>query len=125
MRIVRPMEESDKSFIYSTWLRSQYYGNTWFKSIDKDIFFDNYKKIVEARLLSADVWVSCLESDHDVVLGYSVSEGSTLHWVYVKRAWRRLGVAKELVTLPPTVVTSMTKIGKLVCPNESTFNPFI
>lgn len=127
MRQVRGATEEDYPFIYATWLRSQYYGNSWFKQIDKDTFFNSYKLVVETRLRSSSVRVSCLSSDPEIVLGYSVTspDDTTLHWVYVKRAWRGLGVAKELVPSTIATATSLTKIGKALLPSEVKFNPFI
>lgn len=126
MRTIRQATKEDEAFIYATWLRSQYFGNTWFKQMEKDAFFDNYKNVVAARLASSLVLVSCLESDPEVVLGYAVysPDKTTLHWIYVKRAWRQLGIARELAAPEITSVSSLTKIGKALMPKEWKFNPF-
>jgi GNAT superfamily N-acetyltransferase len=124
--MIRDMQESDKSLIYATWLRSQYYGNTWFKSINKDIYYDNYKRVVEARLASCKVLVLCLTSDPETVIAYSVvsQDEETLHWIYTKKAWRKKGYARELVPSTITTVSSMTKIGKALNKSKYVFNPF-
>lgn len=118
--------QADESFIYATWLRSQYYGNTWFKQIDKNIFFNNYKRVVSDYLITAHVQIACLDSDPDVVVGYAVysADGKILRWVYVKRAWRRLGIAKKLVDPDVKQVSSLTRIGRMLMPKEWIFNPF-
>jgi len=124
MKKLRQATTADEGLIYATWLRSAYYGTPYFKLIEKNTFFDNYKKIVQYKLSVSNVVVSCLEEDPDVVLGYAVYSGEVLHWVYVKRAWRGLGIAKELV--PPTckVSTSLTKVGKVCNKGRLVFNPF-
>jgi GNAT superfamily N-acetyltransferase len=124
MKKLRQGTEADKALIYATWLRSTYYGTPYFKLIEKNTFFDNYKKIVEQRLINSSVLVCCLEEDPDVVLGYSLFTNNVLHWVYVKRAWRGLGIAKMLVPSTCDTATSLTKIGKVCNKGKLVFNPF-
>lgn len=128
MRFTRLAQESDHPLIYATWLKSQYYGNAWFKAIEKSIFYGGYKAVVGQRLATATVVVSCLESDPDVVLGYACfsPDGTVLHYVYVKKAWRQLGIAKELVPSTITTVSSITKIGRMLKERKNlVFNPFL
>lgn len=125
MRMIREGKPEDHSLIYATWLRSQYHGNSWFSRISRGVFFDNYKKIIEARLNTSTVLVSCLESSPDVVLGYCVYQDNVLHWVYVKRAWRGFGISKELI--PPSIdtISSLTRVCRVALPETWEFNPFI
>jgi hypothetical protein len=44
------------------------------------------------------------------ILGFSVSEGSTLHYIFVKAVYRRMGVASGLLT--SQLVTFSHKAGK-------------
>jgi L-amino acid N-acyltransferase YncA len=127
MRTLRPAQETDHPLIYASWLKSQYYGNSWFKQIGRDIFFNGYKQVIAGRLATAKTVVVCLEADPDVVLGYACysPDETTLHYVYVKKAWRQFGIAKEL--LPPTITTvsSLTKIGRMLKERKGlTFDPF-
>lgn len=126
MRLLRIATANDYPLIYATWLRSQYYGNTWFKEIEQNTFYDNYKKIVLQRLTSSTIVISCLESDPDVILGYAVMslDETVLHWVYVKRAWRRFGIAKEMVPETIKTVTSLTRVAKPLLKDRK-FNPFL
>ncbi len=124
MKTLRPGMLSDEPLIYATWLRSTYYGNSWFKMVPKEVFFENYKKIVAARLASSQVMVCCLEEDPDVVLGYSIFTEDALHWVYVKKAWRGLGIARDLIGGASTA-TTMTKLGRLANKGRLMFNPFM
>lgn len=126
MKTTRLAVKEDEDFIYATWLRSQYYGNTWFKSINRDVYFENYKAVVRERIASNVVLISCLSSDPDVVLGYSVvsRDGTTLHWLYVKRAWRRKGIARDLFPQTVSTVTSMTKVARALMPSGLVFNPW-
>jgi len=125
MRVVRKAEEADHPLIYATWLRSQYYGHPWFKMIDSEAYFAAYKAFISQRLKTSNVDIICLDGDPDVILGYAVYSGPVLHWVYVKRAWRNFGIAKELVPKDITHVSSITKLGKLAGKERFKFNPFL
>lgn len=118
------MTKEDESLIYSTWLLGLRHGNDWFLSIDKDLFFQRYKKIIEAILAVANVRIACLNDDPDVIIGYSVSRGKYLDWVFVKRSWRRLGVSKILIPPDITTVTHLTRMFKSIKKPEWTFDPF-
>ena len=121
--------ESDKNFIFASWLRGLYYGNSLFREMNKDVFMSNYHKVIEQILAldSTKIKVACLEEDPEVILGYAVLGGPTrLHWVFVKSHWRGILIAESLI--PPTVdtVTHITKSGLSLLrkhPNVQ-FNPF-
>jgi len=119
----------DKNFILATWLRGLYYGDSWFREIRKDIFMENYHKVIENILArpGVSVQVACLKDDPEVILGYSVSRGNTLDWVFIKAAWRGIGIAKSLLPKDLNVVTHLTKPGLSILKKklpEVVFNPF-
>ena len=127
---IRDAKEQDKNFILATFLRGLYYGDSWFSFIPKQIFMTNYKKMAEA-LVKGDkttIKVACLKEDSDVILGYSILsyDYQTIHWVFVKVAWRNRGIARSLLPKYPSVVTHLTKLGKdLLTKFENIiFNPF-
>ena len=126
---IRSLEASDINFIYSTYLRGLYYGNDYFKEMQKDAFFSAY----EARLLSLlvkpsiNVRIACLSDSPDIILGYALLEPKTAvaHFVFVKEAWRKQGIAKTLLNAPISTVTSITKLGnELRKRKQWVFNPF-
>jgi hypothetical protein len=48
------------------------------------------------------VRVACLPDAPDVILGYLVREGHIVHWAYVKKPFRRLGILRALAAgVPP------------------------
>ena len=93
--------------------------------MDKNIFFQKYKLIIQLLLERADVKVACLEEDPDVALGYCVSRGHCLDWIFVKKAWRRLGIAKALVSPDINRCSHLTKLGRTLKPKEWIFDPFL
>lgn len=122
--------ESDRSFILATWLRGLYYGDSWFSLIPKRAFMEAYHIILE-RILANPIIVikvACLKEDSDVILGYSVYhkvfKGLALDWVFVKSAFRNIGVAKMLVPDDVVCCTHLTKVGKAIKPKNCEFNPF-
>lgn len=122
---------TDLGFIFSSWLKGLYYGNDWFREIDQEAYFEKYHQIVEAILFkpTTTVTVACLVEDPDVLLGYAIYETlgpvSTLHWVFVKPVWRKLGIAKSVVPKNVTIVTHLSKVGLNIKPKEWKFNPFL
>lgn len=127
---IRPGTQSDTNFILATFLRGLYYGDSWFSLIPKDIFMANYKHIAKALLESPNtvVLVACLKDDPDVTLGYSLmsKDGTTLHWSYVKSAWRKKGIGRSLMPLQYKYVSHLSKLGKSLLEkiNNPQFNPF-
>lgn len=131
---IRDRDPNDDAFILSTWLKGILYGGLDFYSkIPKDVFFSNHHRILE-RLLSLPTTttkIACLKDDPDVILGYTVyrvAGGVTvLDYIFVKKSWRGIGIAKSLA--PPNVnaVTNLTKAAEAIlskCPNI-VFNPYL
>jgi GNAT superfamily N-acetyltransferase len=127
---IRLMNENDKGFIYATWLKGLYYGDTWFKEVPKDLFMKGYRPIIDKLLSSPDtvVTVACLKDDPEVILGYAVQKLDcvTVHWVFVKQSWRGIGLAKSLISPKIGVVTHLTRAGLGILKNHCKiiFNPF-
>lgn len=111
---IRRLQETDMSLVYSTWLRGLYYGNDFFKKIDKDAFFDIYPKVITKLVADSTAVAACLSDDEDVVIGYAVYQGAILHWVYVKEAFRKQGIATSMLPDSLKVVTHLTKSGDFI-----------
>lgn len=126
---VRDLQAEDAAFVYASFMRGIYYGNSWFSLIPKTIFMTNYKKVIEKFVNGgAVIKVACLKEDSSVILGYSIlsEDYQTVHWVFVKNRWRKHGIGKSLVPAYPTQVTHLTELGKQLLPklNGAIFNPF-
>lgn len=125
---IRDVVEADRGFIFATWLRGLRYGNSWFELIDSVVYFKVYHDAIEHILNKPNITikVACLKEDPEVILGYSVYKDNRLDWVFVKKAWRSIGIAKSLV--PPSVhtVTHITNVGLSILKKHQNvrFNPF-
>lgn len=127
---IRDGINEDRNFVLATFLRGLYYGNSWFSDIPKDIFMSNYKRILETLLDRPDIVVkiACLPDEPSVILGYSVLSGDyqTVHWVYVKQAWRKKGIGRTLTPAHPAYASHLSQLGKSLLTKlpGATFNPF-
>lgn len=125
---IRDIKTGDENFVLATFLRGLYYGDSWFSTIPKDIFMENYKQVATALLSKAVIKIACLKEDPDVIIGYSIlsPDYQTIHFVFVKHAWRNKGIARSLLPQYPTAITHLTKLGKELMSKFPTaqFNPF-
>lgn len=127
---IRDYVQSDKALVLATFLRGLYYGDSWYSQIPKDIFMNNYKLIANAIVNSPNttIKIACLPDEPDVILGYSIlsSDYQTIHWVYVKSAWRLKGIGRSLVPQHPSYVSHLTTLGKTLLHKlpKTVFNPF-
>lgn len=133
---IRPYTSEDENFVYASWLRGLYYGDTWFNAIPKEVFMHEYHKVLDLIIKTRPcaIKIACLKEDPEVILGYAIfhitEKGQALDWVFIKKAWRAIGIAKMLVQdeVPTlTTVTHLSKKGldimKSKLPNV-VFNPF-
>jgi GNAT superfamily N-acetyltransferase len=128
---IRDSIPDDRNFIMATWLRGLKYGNEWFDAIEADVYYSYYQKAIDFILThnNTAVRVACLKEDPDVILGYVVLNrlGNVVHWVFVKKAWRSIGIAKNLVPETVTRATHLTKVGMAILQKRKgkiSFNPF-
>lgn len=99
MVLIRDAELNDRNFVLSTWIKNQQYSSPVFRGIPKDIFTRNYSKWVDSvfSLAGIQLKVACLADEPDVILGYAVFTDWCVYYCYVKPAWRRKGIAKQLI----------------------------
>ena len=118
--VLRQALPQDKDFIMDAWLQSQYYSNPdYLGQIPTHLFFVLYTYFIKAILFKPDTcaWIATDVDHPSWIVGFSVYQGQSLYYVYVKKDYRKQGLAKLLV-LPETkqVVTltdyrCLTKIG--------------
>lgn len=125
---IRDAVPEDKNFVLATFLRGLYYGDSWFSKIPKDIFMANYKNIATALYDKCIVKVACLTEDPNLILGYSIlsQDYQSIHWVYVKQAYRNQGITKDLLPKHPVSVSHLSKLGSTLLTKypDTVFNPW-
>jgi hypothetical protein len=114
-REFRPATPDDEAFIFSAWLRSHHENGDWPHrlAIHRCIlgegkrcacckyssrrYFDDHKHVVLKLLRSAQTIVACNPARTSQVLGFVTFEPGLLHWVGVKKLYRRNGIANDLL----------------------------
>lgn len=128
--VIRQAVQDDYNFLIATMLRGLFYGDSWFSLIPKNIFMSCYHGVIDRLLTSpaATINVACLQEDPSVILGYAiqrkVGDKVALDFVFVKKIWRGIGIAKSLVNPDTSIVTHLTKAGLAAKPKHWDFNPF-
>lgn len=119
-----------RSMVHSDFKRSLRYGNDWYKLIDSDRYYAAYGIIIDHLLKQkeAQVKLAVLADDPDVCLGWSLSEEPKLHFVFVKRDYRKQGIGAALMPKHFNQITHLTKIAFSIWNNklkDVIFDPFI
>lgn len=117
---------SDKELIYGTWInriindqpkKGDYWHENHLEQIEKNTLHTNLNRIIDYIILKPGVIVTMASmiDAPEIIIGYVVyeedPEGTILHWIYVKEAWRKSGIARYLC--PPNIkfVTHLTRPG--------------
>jgi hypothetical protein len=129
--IIRDAVETDLPFVFSTFLRGLFYGDPRMKETPKQAFMEQYHRVLEhiLSLPTVQVKVAALSDDPSVILGYAIigGEGAVLHWVFCKSAFRKIGIAKNLVPSTITTFTHKTPLGESIIRKHKgvSYNPFL
>ncbi len=120
-----------RGIVFSRWLRSLRSGNRYFKRIDKPAYYTSYRGYISLLLakMNTVVRLAVITEEIDTVVGFSVSRGTKLDYVYVMDgAMRKQGIGTALV--PPTIdtITHITNDGMKIWQSKHKdwkFNPFV
>jgi len=128
--MIRSYRPNDEAFIYATWLRDLYSSDSWYSHIKKTVFMTHYHRVIELILKNNAnfVKIACLKDDPDTILGYGVFnlEETIIHYIFIKKAWRKIGIGKMLITPRLKVTTHLTKTGQYFMKKlKIDFNPFL
>lgn len=123
------LSEDAKAFVFSAWLKSLRKGNDFFKLIAARSYWRSIHRLIENVLASpiTQVRFAVLSDDHDVILGFSVSRGTVLDFIYVKKDQRRCGIGTSLIPPGVETVTHLTKTALTIWANKYShweFDPF-
>jgi hypothetical protein len=126
-----PGPEHDENFVFSTALDGLYYGDSWFSKIKKAIFYNYYRKILQGIIAkpSTQIRIACIKDDPTEIKGYVIltNNAKAIMWIFVKRDWRKNGIARALVPDTVTEVSNLTHLGEILIKKypQLSFNPFV
>jgi hypothetical protein len=96
--LLRQMREPDESFVFNSWLRSYRKG---VPTAPSNIYYFGQHKVISDILKRSLVMLAIDPEDHEHIYGWVCYEPrelmTGLHYVYVKHAFRRLGIASTLI----------------------------
>src|ERR1700733_15493436 len=105
---IREPQQNDINFLLSTMLKGLFYGSKFFGEIDQESFFKNYEPFVKTLMIKGTIKIACLDDDPDVILGWVMYHNQTLDFIFVKKSYRKLGIAKLLCPEDITTVSHIT-----------------
>lgn len=121
------LPEEYKNLIIAPFLNSLRYGNDLFKLIDKDSYYANYARYIEALLKRDKSVVKMAVLSDETVMGWCLSEDKTVHYVWVKKEARRKGIGRALLPKEFSRISHITNKGINIWVNnfpEVSFNPW-
>ena len=93
---LREFHEEDRNFILATWLRSLRRSPVY-TFLPNRVFFKHLEPQLWKLIASGEMAVACAADEPEHILGWACGGAGFLHYAYVKRPYRRLGVAKRMV----------------------------
>lgn len=96
--VLRDGVESDKDFVAKAWAQTFRASEGWVSRIESGFLWRCIYPAIRRTLEHAKVRVAAPPMDDLTIYGYAVLQPDILHFVYVRSAWRKLGIAKELLS---------------------------
>lgn len=84
---IRDVDEDDHAFLFSTYLRNNWYDKTQTTTLKKATWMALQHKRLEKVLKEEPVKIACLVEDPETIVGYAFKDGPRL-FIYRKLAWR-------------------------------------
>lgn len=97
---IRDAQPGDVAFVLKCWQMSAQKGGSWLAQREGDAFTGVQLRYERRMVERCQVRVAYSESDPTLILGFAVMapERKLLHWVYVRDAFRREGLARRLLS---------------------------
>lgn len=99
----RAAEQGDIGFILNSWMKSH---RTWVGRMNNEAYFSGQQALIAALSEISQIVICCDATPkmRTFVLGYVCGEMDVatdtliLHYIYVKKGYRRAGIARDLLT---------------------------
>lgn len=120
-------DETERNYVLSSWLRS-YAECPEFRSLARSVYFEIYTPVVERLLARSTVVVAWTPDLPETVIGWMAIEGDdVLHYVLVKRRFRRLGIGRwmtrDLAQLSASFTHQPALVGSRLVGDAWTYDP--
>jgi hypothetical protein len=130
----RKFHEDDKNFVINSWLKSY----SKYSEAPGDVFYHEHHKLITSFIESLTdpenvIMIACDIDDTDVIYGYVAYQKNTvpiIHYIFVKELFRKLNIAKELMSYPlestttPIIISHLTPKGRFLLKDKYFFNPY-
>lgn len=93
---VRNPVGTDLAFIYASFLESYRYDSVIGRHCKNHVFFEAYSYVIDQLLIKSKVLICCHPETPECIFGYLIYDGNLIHYVFVKKIFRRLGIAELL-----------------------------
>jgi len=129
---VRLATVEDLPFVFSCWLRSYRHSSQFAKKISNATYYKWHHAIIEHLIGTAGTQVRIIHptGDTGTILGFSCismyDNKPVVHFVYIKKAFREMGLAKKLIwETGPGYFSHMTENLKLDRHPDFEYNPYL
>lgn len=97
LRLATP---ADMPFFYSATLQTYLYGSPHHRTIPAKVYFTEHARLLKKTVErpDAELLLAVLKEDPSVILGFLLWEPDIMHFTYVKRGFRQMGIARQLWT---------------------------
>lgn len=101
--LLRGVTQEDWAYLYATWLKHYKFSSDFAKRIPHSIFFHKHHLLIGSILRKKETvtLIAYPKDSPEIIVGYITYEKPStrpvIHFIYVKRAFRKMGVARELI----------------------------
>lgn len=131
----RAPNQEDVNFIFNSWLKSNRHAKNIF-DVPNPVYFSQHHVLVEGLLKRSNVIIACNPIDSAQIYGFisyeTIEDSPVVHYVYVKEAFRKLGLCKMLIKRAnidydkPFFVSHFCKIALYALPHYPlVYNPYL
>lgn len=127
---LRPYEAADHNFVLNSWLKS-YRNSDFAKKIDNETYYKSHAILIASILATATTIIACDPEAHHVIYGYlcwtpNNDSPDCFHYCYVKGPFRKMGIAKVLVTsVNPGSAYIVTHLTDSLYRDNLTYHPYL
>jgi GNAT superfamily N-acetyltransferase len=123
--VLRDMRSDDNAFVRDSWLRSHFNAHPERDVINRRVHLAGQSRRIDRLLERSIVRIAAYEDDSDLVLGWVCVENERVHYVYVKKLYRKQGIARMLLSdLLPRPCLFSHRVTGLRAPDRWAYDPW-